>query len=743
MKRSFFILSFVLLAFCAQCQEKYVNTSLNLDFEKVSPDKDLPDGWFIWGSGFNVKKDAETVHQGKYSIAISPDMANADRNLGCAAYSIPARYSGAEIELKAYIKMENVADGQIGLLLRIDGASGSLEFTNMQDKNIHGTADWTQYSVKLPYPKKAKTIFVAAMLSGTGKIWADDFQVLIDGKDIRYISPDESLSYKADKDNEFDKGSGIDAITLTKEKTEYLKKLGLVWGFVKYYHPAIAAGNYNWDYELFRHLPEILAAAGNQQRDKILYNWIQSLGDFEEAKTDMAPTENIIIKPDLDWIDKSGLDKELVTLLHKVKNSKRSNEHYYIATAPHVGNPEFSNERTYRGINYPDAGLRLLALYRYWNMIQYYFPYKHLIEEDWKNVLGEFIPKFVNAADELKYSLAALEVIGRVHDTHANIWGENEALRKYWGTNNVPYRVRFIENKAVITDYYDEEKAEQSGLKIGDIITSVNGKTVEQIIAERKKYSPASNYPTQLKNIAGNLLKTNDSQIHVKYLRNNTTADKAIKAYTLDEMNIHRSFGPDTCFSMINKDIAYIYPGNIKNSYIPDIMKAAADTKGLIIDLRCYPSEFIVFTLGGRLVDKNTDFVKFTTGRVDYPGYFVMGSPLQMRADVNNHYKGKVVVLIDENTLSQAEYTTMAFRAAPNTTVIGSTTAGADGNVSQIYLPGNIFTMISGIGVYYPDGTETQRVGIVPDIEVKPTIKGIREGKDEVLDRAIELINKN
>ena len=82
----------------------------------------------------------------------------------------------------------------------------------------------------------------------------------------------------------------------------------------------------------------------------------------------------------------------------------------------------------------------------------------------------------------------------------------------------------------------------------------------------------------------------------------------------------------------------------------------------------------------------------------------------------------------------------MAFRARANTTIIGSTTAGADGNVSRIALPGGLSTMISGIGVFYPDGTETQRIGIVPDIEVKPTIEGIRNGKDELLEKAIELI---
>jgi len=53
-----------------------------------------------------------------------------------------------------------------------------------------------------------------------------------------------------------------------------------------------------------------------------------------------------------------------------------------------------------------------------------------------------------------------------------------------------------------------------------------------------------------------------------------------------------------------------------------------------------------------------------------------------------------------------------------------------------------IRTMISSIGIYYPDKTETQRIGIVPDIEIKPTIEGVRNNKDELLEKAIELIEK-
>ena len=82
----------------------------------------------------------------------------------------------------------------------------------------------------------------------------------------------------------------------------------------------------------------------------------------------------------------------------------------------------------------------------------------------------------------------------------------------------------------------------------------------------------------------------------------------------------------------------------------------------------------------------------------------------------------------------------MAFLAVPGAVVIGSTTAGADGNVSQIPLPGGLRTIISGIAVFYPDKRPTQRIGILPDIEARQTLDGIRTGRDEVLEAALRHI---
>ncbi len=83
----------------------------------------------------------------------------------------------------------------------------------------------------------------------------------------------------------------------------------------------------------------------------------------------------------------------------------------------------------------------------------------------------------------------------------------------------------------------------------------------------------------------------------------------------------------------------------------------------------------------------------------------------------------------------------MALQTVNGAVTIGSQTSGADGNVSRLNLTGNYQTAMTGLGVFYPDGTPTQQVGVKIDIEVKPTIRGIKEGRDEVLEKALSIID--
>lgn len=126
---------------------------------------------------------------------------------------------------------------------------------------------------------------------------------------------------------------------------------------------------------------------------------------------------------------------------------------------------------------------------------------------------------------------------------------------------------------------------------------------------------------------------------------------------------------------------------------------------------------------------------------MDNPGAFGRKSKSYTKKG-KNCYTRKIVILVDEDTQSQSEFCAMSFRTNPQSIVVGNTTAGADGNVTSVTLSGGIQTMFSGLGVYYPDGTETQRVGIIPDVYVWPTVQGLREGRDEILEKALEILSR-
>lgn len=736
----------IILTICIVCTFLLSNgqsdtPEFNLGFEQISGKGNLPDAWFQWGRGYRLAADTVVSNSGKVSVRIEPDGEKEANTFGCVALAIPAIYDAAEIELTARMKLSNVEGGPIGLMIRIDGATGILGFENMMKKNVQGTMDWTAFSVKIPYPKNPKTIYIGAILSGTGRLWVDDFQVLLDGKDLREAPHRIPIEYPAQKDHEFDSGSGITSNDLSKLSVEDLALVGKIWGFLKYYHPAVASGKFNWDYELFRLIPRVSTAKDQPERNKILNEWIVGLGLVQAGERKDSIRGEVKFRPDLSWIDERELGGDVTASLNLVREAERTEDSYYIGQVVGIGNPEFRNEQPYVGMKYPDAGFRLLSLYRYWNIIHYYFPYKDLIGEDWSEILNQYIPDFINAADELSYKLTVLSLIGRIHDTHANIWGMDPALNKYKGERYPPIAVDFVEDKAVVTNYLDQSRGVQSGVNIGDVIELVNGKAVDAIIAERLVYTPASNFPTQLRDIAKDLLRTNDSVVNIEYRRGGKTMSGSLKTFGINEINPYSRYqSADTCFKVLNKRISYLYPGSIKNEFLPRIIPEIMETEGLIIDFRCYPSDFTVFTLSEYLLPKPIPFVKFSIGSITTPGLFTFATELSAGKENPDHYKGKVVIIVNEITQSSAEYHTMAFRTVPGAVVIGSTTAGADGNVSRIVLPGGINTAISGIGIYYPDGTETQRVGIVPDIIVNPTIKGIRNGKDELLERAKSII---
>lgn len=559
-----------------------------------------------------------------------------------------------------------------------------------------------------------------------------------------YLVNISSYQIKTDTETlEFSKTSKVNISQLSRQQIENLDVLGKVWGMMKYYHPIIIKGEYNWDFELFRIMPEVLNANNHEERNKILVKWIKRFGKLPQVMPiPKQDTVNIKMYPDFEWIKNEALlGKKLSNFLKKLQSVQTNSGNYYVSLLPDVENPSFQCENPYTEMHYPDVGYRLLALYRYWNIVQYYFPYKYLIGEDWNKVLAEFIPQFVDAKNEIEYQLAILKLITRINDSHAGIY-QNKTRDLCRGKYLALVSVSFVDGKAIIRKTFEKDSGKDACLQEGDILIKIDAKTIEEKIKELSPISPASNEFSKLKYMIAYLMYSEDSILNVELERDGVRSVKNVRCYILDTALKKRIISQEPSSKMLKNNIGYFYIGSLYRDSIAPLMKRFRHTKGIVIDLRSYPTDDVLYQLGEHFMPKPTPFAKLTKGSITQAGKFSYKCTLDIGKENFNYYKGKIAILVNETTQSAAEFYAMGFRVAPCASVIGSNTAGADGNVSFIMLPGGIRTTISGIGVYYPDGGETQRVGIVPDIEVKSTIKGIREGQDEVLERAIKWINE-
>lgn len=751
--KALFIFTSLLAVLSFKVSAQILNTdtkNLNTGFEQTDAKTGLPLKWRAFASNFKFGSDSLIKHSGNRSVFLEYDESKPAGYRGAAmGLYLPINYIGKKIQLKGYLKTKDVKDGFAGLYLIMNGESKVLVFDNMQKTHLQGTNDWAEYSVELPILEEAKNVYVAALLSGKGKLWIDDLKILIDGKDISEASL-RPLS-AIEKDKEFDLSSDLKLASLTPSQSDNLQLLGKVWGFLKYHHPAVTEGKYNWDYELFRITPKILAAKTKEERNQVLYSWIKGMGEFTTVSRPGKKNKLLKISPDFKWIAKAELGDELTAALNRVKEAKRPANGFYAKLYDEdTPVPYFRNETGYKAFKYPDDGYRLLAVYRFWNMIEYFYPYKYGIKKDWDEVLTAYISKILKADSELNYKLTLAELVAEIQDSHTSVSGD-AVISKFYGLRKPAIELKFADQTPVVLANYDKNAGtqktgtpDQKILQTGDIITQVNGVPAALLMKKLLPYTSASNYSTQLGILAGTLLRTNDSTINLTYSRDGKPDSLRLKTYPAYQTFYANPASADTSFKIVQPGIAYIHPGKFRVKYLPAVMKSVMDCKALIIDMRTYPGETsFTNSIGDYLYEKQTDYIRFTKGSVLHPGEFEYMPDSYMKNVAiggrrKDTFKGKLLVLIDENTQSFAEMSAMAFRARPNTLLIGSQTAGADGNVMpNVLLPGSMNFTFTGIGVYYLDGRETQRIGIVPDIEVKPTVKGIRDGKDEVLEKAI------
>lgn len=546
--------------------------------------------------------------------------------------------------------------------------------------------------------------------------------------------------------------SGFDLTEITPKEVRNLDILCRVWGYVKYHHPAFYGSrnrHSDADAALLHLLPAIYRSE-RTERNRLLAEWIRSLGEFTETPERYASyhAPDFRHSTDLAWTtDTTELDEELAGLLGRLRKADRYGYNRYARPMKTGGSsPDFTQEKEYATLTAPDTGYRLLALFRYWNIIEYFYPNKHLTEKAWSAVLPQYIRRFTACGPDGYHEQIAL-LTTEIHDSHAMLYPAFIPTETF-----IPVNAQFIDDRLTVVPSQPTtirlpipaDTPAWPPLRFGDEILSVDGRTIDSIRNDIRKYMSCSNETAvAFRTTVYAFASTAADEYVVEYRRGNTTDSVRIATRTDRSAREFVDFPnyviPEEGYLLLDDRTGYIDAARFSNAKGRRIMQALQDTEAIIIDLRRYPSDFMIFQfLGKYFAPHPINHVIFTQPVYNLPGCFSEKRPT-IGHDNPDYYKGMVIALVDGNTISQAEYTAMTIQALPRGTTVGSTTLGADGNIAEIPLPGGYTTLISGLGVYYPDGSETQRCGVRIDHWAEPTFAGILAGRDEVLETAIRI----
>lgn len=401
-------------------------------------------------------------------------------------------------------------------------------------------------------------------------------------------------------------------------------------------------------------------------------------------------------------------------------------------------------------MQFPEKDYRVLAAARIWFVFNFFFPYKHLIEVDWDRILLDYINAFERSQDALSYALTVKRMVAHAGDSHC--FTTSTLLWNYFGTADPPFDCRFIEGRPVITQLYGQEARNQ--LHIGDVIVSLNGDKIGERLKQLEPF------------VAASTIQARDSTLMDLVFKgeNGTTFSMRVSDGIREtEVELQRNlrteaqsyFALSECVEVLEGNIGYADLGKLHRDQVDAMFKLLATTDCIIFDMRGYPNG-TAWGIAPRLIsDEKIASLNDDEQQLGVPSA-IFKCPCEpvlskefdseqyvfvQRTGVSKKrkYLKPTVLLIDERTMSQAEHTGLFLRSANGTKFVGTPTLGADGDVTSFKIPGGIEICYSGMLVEHVDGTQLQRVGLIPDVYVAPTIAGIRSGRDEVLERAVEV----
>jgi len=365
-----------------------------------------------------------------------------------------------------------------------------------------------------------------------------------------------------------------------------------------------------------------------------------------------------------------------------------------------------------------------------WNILQHFYPYFDVVPANWDSVLTSALERALADKDGADFLQTLRLMAAALHDGHA---AATDAVTLKWG--QVPARLELVEGRVVVIAAKSD-----SGLRTGDEILEINGKPVQEAIADKMRVSSGSPQFRQVRSLKGILSGPVGDTFRFVVVRGNDTV--ATSGVAVPRAWVTPDQGES--IRQLAEDVWYVDLNRAPMEAIDSVMDKLAKARGVVFDLRTHPylNEGVICHLLTGKEQRGEKFLWYP--RIAYPdrervaGWDGMG--WGFLAPKEPRIRGKVVFLTCGEAASYAESYMGYIEGFKLAEIVGGPTAGTNGDMNPIALPGGYKFFWTGSKVTKFDGSQHHLIGIQPTVPLERTLKAVREGRDEYIERALELM---
>lgn len=367
-----------------------------------------------------------------------------------------------------------------------------------------------------------------------------------------------------------------------------------------------------------------------------------------------------------------------------------------------------------------------------WTVFEHFYPYFEQVETDWDAALSTALQNGLSADDREKATRNLQWLVAQLHDGHGN------AIDIKSRKQVALVRFDWVEDQLVVF------ASDDSGFQVGDIVTQIDDKKSVDHLKEMEQYISGSSQWKRYRSTA--LMSQGTDARNLKIQRGEKLLDVELnfsgrKMATLDKGEVCRI---EVDRENDSDDIWYIDMGRAEPKDVRSELEKLAEAKGVVLDFRGYPrgTQFLF----QHMTDEHMQSQKWQVPEQIHPDRVDMKEIRTMSRwqmpPREPRFKGKMVFITNGSAISYAESCMSIVANYKLGEIIGSPTAGANGNINPFSLPGGYRVIWTGMRVMNHDDSQHHVRGVQPTIPMKPTIEGIKTGKDELLEHAVKLIDE-